>query len=426
MKINKKFIFVIVCIILLFFIIISLRNYNIIFVGHDVLGNARANFSIMANASTDFFAPSITIINPDGIFTNQTVPVLVVFDDNQILDSCWFNITTTSGILIGDIFNRLNCTGLQGTFTTDRNDTFYFFAFANDTANNRNVSNSTFTVNGTATPSQNVTNAPENRSNVEGRKGVELFSIKPKSFKFNLVLDETVFAELNILDQAQAKLKFYISVEDLEDFITLKEREFELNTGEQKVLQFYVFGKKLGVFTGKINVLGGKTLKEVPIIIQVESKERFFDVKVNLKDDSKVIRDKNEVTAKVKITALKKTYPLYSEVYYTIKDFKGNIIAQERESNVLIDNVKNFEKTLKLPPGIKDGSYIFIVQINNLDSVAADSDFFIVNKQNILFETPLEITIPKTSTLIYLLIIAILIVITHYTILSKKKSKSSS
>ena len=238
-----------------------------------------------------------------------------------------------------------------------------------------------------------------------------------------MVKDETILSSLSILSHSPSKLKFYISVEGLEDFITLKEREFDLNTNEGKILEFYVFGKKLGVFTGKINVLGGRTLKEVPIILQVESRQRFFDVKVNLKDESRVIRDKDSVTADVKITALKKTYPLYSEVYYTIKDFKGNIIVQERENNVLVNDVKIFEKTLKLPEGIRDGNYIFTVQVTNLDSLAADSDFFVVNRQKIVFETPLEITIPRASTLFYLLLLVILIILHH--VFLRKKSKSS-
>ena len=416
MNLNKKFLFIIFGIFLLFFIIISLKNYDIILVG-DVLQTSRANFSVMANASTDFFAPSITIINPSGFFANSSgIPIQVVFDDNQILDVCWYKITNLAGDLIGVELNRINCTGGQGTFEVPpEHNSFIFYAFANDTAGNQNSTNSRFDVNFTGSLAKDG----------RGVKGIELFVIKPKSFKFNLQLDETILSSLYIRSQSTSKLKFYVSVEGLEDFIKLKERQFDLNSAEEKILDFYVFGKELGVFSGKLLVLGGRTLKEVPIILNVESKERFFDVKVNVKEDSKIIINKYEVAADVKITALKKIYPSYAEVYYTIKDFKGNIIVQERENNVLIEDIKQFEKTVKLPLGIQDGSYIFIVQVVNLDSMAADSDFFVVNNKKIVFETPLEIVIPKPTTLLYLLLILILIIISHYTIFNKKKPKSS-
>lgn len=100
-----------------------------------------------AYAEEDNINPNVTFTTPTGTYTSASnIPFNVTVTDNMAPDSCKYNITNDAGA-VETATTSISCSEFNGTFSiSGGNDDYIFYAWANDTAGNTNMSSQTFTV----------------------------------------------------------------------------------------------------------------------------------------------------------------------------------------------------------------------------------------------------------------------------------------
>ena len=69
-------------------------------------------------------------------------------------------------------------------------------------------------------------------------------------------------------------------------------------------------------------------------------------------------------------------------VEYSIKDFKGNVVATENEI-LAVETQAKFSRALLVPSDLRPGNYIALVKVTYADSIGLSSDVFEVNAKTI-------------------------------------------
>ncbi|PIN85949.1 hypothetical protein COV19_07065 [Candidatus Woesearchaeota archaeon CG10_big_fil_rev_8_21_14_0_10_44_13] len=216
--------------------------------------------------------------------------------------------------------------------------------------------------------------------------------IDPESIKILLRVGTTFEQKLSIRDIGSYDFNVALDVKNLGDFLELSETEFVVYSMGKKELTL-VFkaspGQQPGVYTGKIFVeaapspgKGEKIYKNIPVIIEVESADVFFDATIDIPSDYREVMPGLQLKALVTLFNLKKVRPVDVDVDYIIKDMYGNEIAREKDT-LSIEEQVSFEKTIKIPEGVKEGEYVLIVQTRYGSSFSTTSQKFYVGKSEI-------------------------------------------
>ncbi|MBI4149089.1 hypothetical protein HY491_01450, partial [Candidatus Woesearchaeota archaeon] len=162
------------------------------------------------------------------------------------------------------------------------------------------------------------------------------------------------------------------------------------------------------VYVGEITVIGGQSVKQVPVVIEVESEENLFDVNVEVLDKYKEVFPGEDILAKIQVFNLKETGRIDIDVEYTIRDSLGKIIVGERET-LAIDTQVEFVRDIQLPRDAAAGPYVFAVKITRLGTTSVSTDAFEVRKQGILEfaagVSPATVILALTSITLLILIV---------------------
>lgn len=153
---------------------------------------------------------------------------------------------------------------------------------------------------------------------------------------------------------------------------------FHLEPGEERT--FYLnFNAPLeqepGIYTGKI-VLSAENIKKiVDVIIEVESKAPLFDIDLEVLSQYQKVFPGDEVIAEIKVFNLKGFGKVDVTVTYSIKDFDGNLIAEEHET-LAVETQASLTRVIRLQSNIKPGRYIFYANVKYDGTVGSASDLF--------------------------------------------------
>ncbi len=180
--------------------------------------------------------------------------------------------------------------------------------------------------------------------------------------------------------------QFNLNVESING-VSLKENDFALAKGEKKQVsvKFDTAGLKSGVYVGNIKVVNEKDVSKIPIIFEVETKDIFFDINLDIPPQYSSVEPGGKFIAQLKVfdltsggtsqglgaTDVKMEYLLYS--------FNGKVLSSENE-NVVVDQSTRITKTMSLPADVVPGDYVFISSAGYKSSLGVASQIITVTQ----------------------------------------------
>jgi len=125
----------------------------------------------------------------------------------------------------------------------------------------------------------------------------------------------------------------------LQDFVSPIENEIFLKSGESKEIEIKFEDKAKagpGVFTGELIVSSTTSSKKVPVILEIESEDPFFDININVPIKYEEVHSNSKFVAEVKIFNLENLDLKDVKLEYFVKDFGNNILLSESE-NIIVE-----------------------------------------------------------------------------------------
>lgn len=138
---------------------------------------------------------------------------------------------------------------------------------------------------------------------------------------------------------------------------------------EQKIEQ------QPGVYVGKLIVKSAYAVKEIPIVVEIETKNVLFDMNLNPVGIDRKIQQGSDTAIEVRLFNLESIESANVDVEYFVKDMNGNTIISEIET-VVVKTQASFFKTISIPKNLKPGPYVFIGQVRFGNSVGTSSYLF--------------------------------------------------
>jgi hypothetical protein len=176
---------------------------------------------------------------------------------------------------------------------------------------------------------------------------------------------------IKVTNNGASSLKVRASQSGLDDLIILQESSFDLGAGESKDLEFvFVSYNNTGTYTGNIYV--GNF--EIPVSINVRSKELLFDAMIVVPESHKTIRPDEKLEAQVTLIPMGDNPRLDVTLNYLIKDFDGRIYSTESET-ILVDEEKSFKKEF-FTGNLITGNYVIALELIYPNGVATSSSHF--------------------------------------------------
>jgi len=228
------------------------------------------------------------------------------------------------------------------------------------------------------------------------KKGINVLTERIKSLtKVNEELKQRISIQ-NLDDDTKT---ITIEVEGIQNIINIID-SFTLKQKEIKTIPFDVFSSDPGVFTGKIIIITDDQREEIPVIIEVETKQVLFDLSIDLKPKS--LNSGEKITATITVFNVNEIGRVNVDIEYIIKDFNNKIILQDKEV-ITIETQATLSKSFTVPQELPEGEYVFIIQALYQGTRGTSSESFSVGK----VELPLRILKPLS----YLIMIPIALVI---------------
>ena len=244
------------------------------------------------------------------------------------------------------------------------------------------------------------------------KETVSDFTVDKDLIKIVLKQGETKKEFLEIENTGETELDIAVDLKNLKDFIIfpggISEYSLKLKAGEKQTLQL-IFNiaddQEPDVYLGKIVIKGGGLQTSVTTLIEIESEEPLFDVKVEIPIRFIEIIAGEELLAEIILYNPKGTGLIDVEVDYSIKDMDGKVIAKEHET-VAVETRTSFIKDFTIPDSAKAGNYILYAKVTYNGIVGSSSSLFnVVEKPYV--ETPAQIE--KYFYILYLVIAIIFI-----------------
>ncbi len=246
------------------------------------------------------------------------------------------------------------------------------------------------------------------------------FSLYPEVMKIELVQGETKSSTLQIRNTGNTKLKFFVEVRNLEDYIAINDDSFELEPEESHIV-ILVFradeNNAQNVYTGKINVKADGLEKEIIALIEVKAKKPLFDMKINVDENYKKVLRGQEVKFNVELTNKGILKPVDVELFYSIKDFDDNVLLLKTETLAVEDEL-SVRRNFRIPLDFKLGKYTVYGRVEYDNQVTASSDIFEVVD---ILQT-IEVKVAEYNYILLFIIVTLLLVLAQI-LWTKRKPK---
>ena len=177
--------------------------------------------------------------------------------------------------------------------------------------------------------------------------------------------------------------KLSVVINGAGDMLQLDEKEFEVEVGNMKVLNVKInsSGKSPGVYLGQIIISSHiyepaiSTKKIIPIILEIQSKDVYFDSNLNLYPQGRDFIPGDRVNTEIKIFDLRGVGKSNVRLAYFVKSFDGKNIVSESE-DIVVDSKLDYSRTIELPMNTEVGSYVFYSTLDYNGSIGTSSQLF--------------------------------------------------
>ena len=177
---------------------------------------------------------------------------------------------------------------------------------------------------------------------------------------------EFIEKELRVMNTGQDPSVFSLEVSGLQDLVKLDSSSFRLKPGQTKIITLNFSSvmpqekieQEPGIYIGKLLTKSEKATKEIPIVVEIETKNVLFDMNLNPVAIERKVKQGADTTIEVRLFNLESIESVNVDVEYFVKDVNGNTIMTESET-VVVKTQASFFKTISIPKKLKPGPYIF-------------------------------------------------------------------
>ncbi|MHA1286659.1 MAG: hypothetical protein ACTSPB_04560 [Candidatus Thorarchaeota archaeon] len=240
-----------------------------------------------------------------------------------------------------------------------------------------------------------------------GFKNID-YSIDKDEIQVKLKYNEEVvkyFKITNLGNQARFVLRHNLGV-----LMNVSDTSFVLRKGQVKRIRLVINGSETGVHTGEITINAEGVKKTLPILIEVESIDKYFDI-YTITQPSRIYPDGCILIN----TTIQNLYNVSKEIdiKYGLMDTSNKIVVSETKKLFLKDEEAVVYLRLCVPKDIDYKDYIIYVMVDYLDTVTVSTD--------ILKIIPFEEIEVLTPIIILLLVLMLIIAVGKTMKLSKEK-----
>ncbi len=200
------------------------------------------------------------------------------------------------------------------------------------------------------------------------------FVVDSTLLKVVLKEDATYTGEIKISNTEDSSKYFEIEIMGLENLVSIDTTKFTLSLEEIKKLNVEFSNREnleKGIYLGKLKISDSETVKIVPIVVELESKNVLFDSGISLFPIEKV-EPGGVLNTEIKIVNFIRLEEKIIDVNYFIRDFENYEIFSETEKIDVAEKL-DITKTFKLPNDIPKGDYIFGVIVESEGSIGTHS-----------------------------------------------------
>ncbi|MBI3035927.1 hypothetical protein HYY71_06415 [Candidatus Woesearchaeota archaeon] len=209
------------------------------------------------------------------------------------------------------------------------------------------------------------------------------FDIDQILLKVLIKSNEFIEKQVRIMNTGSEQAAISIEVYGLSDIIKTDSPSFVIKPGQTKVVNLnfssYIAEQSIeqhpGVYVGKLAVKSQKAGKEVPIVVEIETKNVLFDMNLNPVALERKVKQGADTTIEVRLFNLQSIDSTNVDVGYSVKDMDGNTIVTESET-VVVKTQASFFKTISIPEKLKPGPYAFASEAKFGNSIGTSSYLF--------------------------------------------------
>ncbi len=195
--------------------------------------------------------------------------------------------------------------------------------------------------------------------------------------------NEFLEKQLRVMNTGNEPSTINAEVLGLADIIKIDAPSFTIKPGQTKVVTLtfssFVPEQKIehhpGVYVGKLVFKSEKAPKEIPIIVEIETKNVLFDMNLNPVAIERKVKQGSDTTIEVRLFNLQSIESANIDVEYFVKDMNGNTIQTESET-VVVKTQASFFKTIPIPKNLKPGPYVFAALARFGNSIGTASYLF--------------------------------------------------
>lgn len=201
--------------------------------------------------------------------------------------------------------------------------------------------------------------------------------------KVEIKQGETKTVELKINNTGSFSQAVSIDLQDLKQFILIKEPSFILRPYEEKTLALHFTAphtESPGLYLGNIIVRSEYAQKRLSVIIEVLERKALFDVMVNIREEFKQVELGKEIEADIMMYNLGDLMPVDVTLSYAIKDFKGNTFNPKQET-FAVEEQKKVTKKITVPKHLQPDFYVFYALLEYGEQKAVSTDIFEIKEK---------------------------------------------
>ncbi|MBW2976111.1 hypothetical protein KY347_01545 [Candidatus Woesearchaeota archaeon] len=224
-------------------------------------------------------------------------------------------------------------------------------------------------------------------SRISAEEAAVPFEIDQILIKVLVKADEHIGKELRVMNVGNEEKTIMVDTPGVSELVEVLDKEFKIKPGQTKIvrLNFSSFNsaegieQAPGVYIGKISAKTDSYEKEVPAVIEIESRNVLFDMNLNPVARDRSVLQGSSTTFEIRVFNLQSIESTSVDMEFFVKDTSGNTIISEKES-VVVTTQASFFKTLKIPDKLKTGNYVFAAEASFGNSVGVASYLFEVEE----------------------------------------------
>ena len=212
-----------------------------------------------------------------------------------------------------------------------------------------------------------------------------LFNVSVERIGVSVKHSEFATKNISITNFGRKSLDFDVKVKGLEDMIIISPDQFSLIPGESKEISLDFIAREdlvAEIYMGKLVFEAGGNIKEVPVFLEIGSKQALFDVDLELLHDRSEISLGEDLVAEIELSNMGETGRIDVEIEYFIKDMDGENVIYGEDTRA-VETKLDFIKIFEMPASIELGQYALYVKVKYNGEVASASSWFFVVEEDL-------------------------------------------